>query len=153
METAMVIGYGNELRGDDGIGQRIAEIVDSWHLLTVKSLAFHQLTPELAATIAEVKLVIFVDASIHENLQVESLSLTGYNNSMGHFTDPKSLLALAQFLYGYAPPAWLIAVPGENFELSDRLSPTAEKGMKIALAKIIEILDQNHNLKIKSTSK
>ena len=145
MKTAMVIGYGNELRGDDGIGQRIANIVDSWHLSTVKSLAFHQLTPELAAKLAEVNLAIFVDASIHENMQVESLSSTEYHHSMGHFTDPKSLLALSHFLYGYAPPAWLISIPGENFELSDRLSATAEKGMEIALEKIMEILDLNHN--------
>lgn len=142
MKNAMVIGYGNELRGDDGIGNRIANIVDSWHLLTVKSLAFHQLTPELAAQLAEVNLVIFVDASIEENLQVEFLSSSdGYHNSIVHFTDPKSLLALSQFLYGYSPPAWLIKVPGVNFELSDRLSPTAEKGIAIALTKIMSILN------------
>jgi Ni,Fe-hydrogenase maturation factor len=41
----MVIGYGNELLGDDAIENGIVNAIESWHLLTVKSLAVHQLTP------------------------------------------------------------------------------------------------------------
>lgn len=71
--TTLIIGYGNTLRGDDGVGYRIAEIFEqeedgleshyseeSRH--TVRSHPCHQLTPDLAAELAQADRVIFVDA-------------------------------------------------------------------------------------------
>ncbi|MBK1989288.1 hydrogenase maturation protease [Sphaerospermopsis aphanizomenoides BCCUSP55] len=147
--TAMVIGYGNELRGDDGIGNKIANAIESWHLLTVDSLAVHQLTPELAANLATTNLAIFVDASINcepLDIQIKSLSPDTSNDINGHIGDPGSLLALTKFLYGHCPSAWLVTVPGFNFEISDRISPLAEQGIVIALIKIIQILDKCNDL-------
>lgn len=61
LDRVIVIGYGNTLRSDDGAGQKVAEILASWHLPQVRSISVHQLTPELAAPIAEAELAIFVD--------------------------------------------------------------------------------------------
>lgn len=58
----LVIGYGNTLRSDDGVGYRIAETVAQWNLTSVRSLSVQQLTPELAETMSHAKTVIFVDA-------------------------------------------------------------------------------------------
>lgn len=149
MDTAIVIGYGNELRGDDAIGQQVAKAIKSWRLLSVQSIAVHQLTPELSETLANSQLAIFVDACINSQsnqVEVQSLLPCESNTINAHTSDPKSLLALSQWLYGNCPKAWLVTVPGENFELRDRISPTAEKGINIALSKIMEILDQNHNI-------
>ncbi|MFM7364208.1 MAG: hydrogenase maturation protease [Cuspidothrix sp.] len=146
MVTAIVIGYGNELRGDDAIGQQVANTIKHWHLSSVQSIAVHQLTPELSENLANSQLAIFVDACINSQfgeVQVQSLLPCESSYIDAHISDPRSLLALSQFLYGHCPPAWLITVPGVNFELSDRLSPTAEKAMAIALSKIMQILDQN----------
>src|SRR5689334_19250278 len=61
---ALVIGYGNPLRGDDGVGwvaaQRLAHRVDQEHVAT---MAVHSLTPELAAALRHAELVIFIDAA------------------------------------------------------------------------------------------
>jgi hydrogenase maturation protease len=149
--TTIIIGYGNELRSDDAIGQKVANIINSWHLSDVQSLAVHQLTPELAANLANVNLAIFVDAmmsSESENVEVESILPTEYNSisniisnmTLGHIGDPRSLLSLTKYLYGYCPTAWLVTVPGVNFELGDCLSPIAEIGINIALDKIINII-------------
>ncbi|MEA5618646.1 hydrogenase maturation protease [Cronbergia sp. UHCC 0137] len=144
-KTALVIGYGNELRGDDAIGQIIAKTIKSWNLNNVESLAVHQLTPELAANLATVNLVIFVDACINspsEDVQVKSI-LPSFDNAInGHITNSRSLLALTQTLYGCCPQAWLVSVPGINFEISDSISSIAENGIAIALNKIIQILDK-----------
>jgi hydrogenase maturation protease len=148
-ETALVIGYGNELRGDDAIGQQVAKAIKYWHLSSVKSIAVHQLTPELAENLANSKLAIFVDACINyqsDEVQVEPLLPCDSTTINPHTSDPKILLALAKFLYGNCPKAWLVTVPGENFELSDRISITAQKGITTALSKIMQILDQNNNL-------
>jgi hydrogenase maturation protease len=147
--TAMVIGYGNDLRSDDGIGQRVADAIASWRLSTVKSLATHQLIPELARTLAGTELVIFVDAYLtneSSQVQVQSILPCFFSLISGHIGDPRSLLALTQANYGHCPTAWLVRVPGVNFEAGDNLSTVAETGIAIALIKIIQILDKSHNL-------
>lgn len=146
--SAIVIGYGNELRGDDAVGQQVAKTIKNWHLLSVKSIAVHQLAPELSEPLASAKLAIFVDACINsqsQKVEMSSLIPSNLQTINGHICDPKSLLYLAKILYGNCPEAWLITIPGLNFELSDCISNTAEKGIKIALTKIMHILDQYKN--------
>jgi Ni,Fe-hydrogenase maturation factor len=50
----LVIGIGNLLRGDDGVGGLLAE--------EVGGRSVQQLTPELAAELAELEVVVFIDA-------------------------------------------------------------------------------------------
>lgn len=147
--SVTVIGYGNDLRSDDGIGQRVANAIASWHLSNVKSLAVHQLTPELAAILAHTELAIFVDACLpseNSEVQVQSLLPSSCSEFSVHIGDPRSLLALTLAIYGHCPLAWLVTIPGVNFDLGDRLSPIAESGVAIALVKIIQILDKGRNL-------
>lgn len=145
MKTTIVIGYGNELLSDDAIGPRVANLINLWHLSNVQALAVHQLTPELAANLANVNLAIFVDASLNselQNVQVEPILPNESRMIIGHSIKPTYLLALTKSLYSYSPPAWLITVPGVNFELGDCLSPIAEQGISIALIKIINIINK-----------
>ena len=85
----LVIGYGNTLRSDDGAGQIVAEKIAQWNLPGVRSLAVHQLTPELAEIIAQADAVIFIDA-ITTNLenpvsvQIKQLQAEDDNSSFGH---------------------------------------------------------------------
>ncbi|RUR72885.1 hydrogenase maturation protease [Chlorogloeopsis fritschii PCC 9212] len=143
--NVLVIGYGNDLRCDDAIGQRVAEKIATQDLANVKSIAVHQLTPELAANLANVDLAIFVDACFNcENSKVQVKSLLPATNSYiaGHLSNPQTLLALTQTLYSYYPQTWWVIVPGENFELGDRLSPVAQRGVAIALEKITSLINQ-----------
>ena len=48
----LVIGYGNELRGDDAVGPLVARTAESWQRPGLRALAVQQLTPELAEDIA-----------------------------------------------------------------------------------------------------
>ncbi|NWF62319.1 MAG: hydrogenase maturation protease [Fischerella sp.] len=148
-KTILVIGYGNDLRSDDAIGQRVAEKFASKNLPYVKSLSIHHLTPELAEALASVDLVIFVDACLTSetsDVQVKSLLPTATNFLPSHTGDPQALLALTKAIYGYCPKAWWVIVPGENFELGDRLSPIAENGVAIALEKIADLIQKTHTI-------
>ena len=69
----LVIGYGNPLREDDGIGWRVVEEIENGEIVGVlqslgncqlETVAVHQLLPELAGDVSEAELVIFVDASV-----------------------------------------------------------------------------------------
>ncbi|WP_193195511.1 hydrogenase maturation protease [Nostoc sp. MG11] len=151
-KTLIAIGYGNELRGDDGIGQRVAKAL---HLSNVKSIAVHQLTPELAEALANSDLAIFIDACLiseSSQVQVQCLSPESSNVIAGHTADLRSLLALTQAIYGYCPQAWWIKVPGVNFELGYSLSPIAETGVAIALQKIAQITTHYQDSDRKSPS-
>ena len=69
MPHTLIIGYGNPLRGDDGVGPRAAELLADRGGVTppllpdgVQVLVCHQLTIELAPQIAEADRLILIDA-------------------------------------------------------------------------------------------
>jgi hydrogenase maturation protease len=150
--SCLVIGYGNTLRSDDGIGQIVAQKIANCHLPEVRSLYLHQLTPELAVDIAEVELVIFVDATlaaiaqrlagseIAPDVRVSRLQPLSSIEIRSHTSDPRMLLNLAQTLYNHCPQAWWVTIPGENFELGDKISPLARRGMAQALKQIDSLI-------------
>jgi len=135
--TIAIIGYGNTLRQDDGAGYRVAATVQTWQLSQVIAIACPQLLPELAATIAPVDRVLFVDTclpTVTTTLQHCSLSLPAGNRPLdAHVSDPRSLLALTQWLYDKCPPASWLMIPGHQFELGETLSPDTEAAMTAAL--------------------
>jgi len=129
--NALVIGYGNSLRGDDGAGPFVAD------QLGADAIACHQLTPELAEPISRARRVIFVDA--HAGVPAGRISIQPIQAraSAGiHRFDPEALLAWAQQLYGHAPEAVLIGIGGETFALGEGLSPAAKRAALEALRAI-----------------
>jgi len=137
----LVIGYGNTLRGDDSVGPRVAEAIEKLNLSGVSALSRTLLTPELAATIAEAKRVVFVDASVEGKTEVELRKIFPAQSSqvLGHSANPGTLLAMARDLFGHAPDAWIIAIPAANLEVGEDLSELAKRGMTIAIEKITKM--------------
>ena len=132
----LVIGCGNELRGDDAVGALIAAAVNDWHLPGVRGLPCHQLTPELSEIIARAKQVIFVDAAIEREsnlVEAQSIEPASVASLLGHIGDPRSCLALSQTVFGRYPPAWQITVPARDFEFGAPPSATAREGLNRAL--------------------
>jgi hydrogenase maturation protease len=142
MTPCLVIGYGNELRGDDASGPCVARRVADWRRPDVGGLAVHQLTPELAPALAGAELVVFVDACVEEAGREVCLRRlkAGPAAVMGHTSDPPWLLALAETLYGGRPEAWLATIPAADFSLGARLSPTARAGVAVALRQIYRLV-------------
>jgi hydrogenase maturation protease len=136
---AVVIGYGNELRGDDAAGPRVARAVAALGWVGVRALDVHQLTPELAELLAGSRAAIFVDASVclhGGDIAVERIEPSAQGRLSPHASEPRSLLALAQALYGRCPPAWLVTIPGCRFELGAPLSPLTERAVAEAVARL-----------------
>ena len=142
----LVIGYGNSLRSDDGAGQIVARKIASWNLPNVRSLAVHQLTPELAEDIANADTVIFVDAVISskQNLEkIEIIILEGDDKylNFGHTENPRSLLYLSKIVYNKIPKAYWILIPAINFEFGEKISDITKKGIEQSLGKIESIIN------------
>jgi hydrogenase maturation protease len=136
--TVLVIGYGNTLRGDDGVGYQVAETVAEWQLSQVRSIATHQLLPELAADIAEVEIVVFVDAvvaidSVAPNITIAPLIACEDATFSTHLITPQLLLGITQKLYGANPVAYLLTITAIDFTLGANLSSIARQGKELAL--------------------
>jgi hydrogenase maturation protease len=137
--TVLVIGYGNTLRSDDGVGPRVAMSAASWARPDLTALAVHQLTPELAAPLVGAGLAIFVDARLagaEMAVEVVRLLPRAARETMGHALDPGALLAMGQVLYGRAPRSWLVTIPVADLAVGEGLSSTAERGAAEALERI-----------------
>lgn len=132
----VVIGYGNELRGDDGAGRHVARAVRELNLPGVKVVDVQQLVPEIVDEIASADLVLFVDASANpepRGFQILPLAPEEPRASLGHGSDPRWLLALTRLLHGRAPTACLLAVASSNLELGEGLSLLCQRAVEEAV--------------------
>ena len=139
--TTLVIGYGNTLRRDDGVGYRGAEAVADWQLERVTVRPCHQLMPELAAEIAQAQQVLFVDAAIASSAAQPHITLELLSPDEGvpfttHTATPSALLALTQWLYQVKPIAYQLTIPTVTFDLGETLSPLTTVGKALALEQI-----------------
>jgi hydrogenase maturation protease len=139
---ALVIGYGNPLRGDDGAGPRVADAVAAWNRPGVRTITVHQLTPELADVIATARRVVFVDAEVGTvRVGVNRLEVCDSAYMFVHVGNPAWLMGLTRAVYGRCPPAWLVTVPGTAFGFGERLSETARLGIADAQRSIADLLE------------
>ena len=132
----LVVGYGNTLRGDDGIGQIIADKIEELKIPNVETLALHQLTPDLAGSCSEYRGIIFIDASedVSQNeVQVFDLSPAEEAAQIEHAMTPQNLLRLSKDLYSAFPPSFCIVIPARKFEFSEELSPVTKASIEPAI--------------------
>lgn len=128
----LVIGYGNSLRSDDGIGWHVAwALADDPRAAGLDVIATHQLTPELAEDLHRASRVVLVDACVglptgHApaagRCRITTVGPTAAAGVASHHHTPASLLALARELYGWAPPVTLVGVGVESLEPGDELT-------------------------------
>jgi hydrogenase maturation protease len=139
----LVIGYGNSLCGDDGIGPYVVEQLaqaetDAQSSTEIEYLVLRQLTPELAEPISRADSVIFVDAVVNDlppgfilcsELKPVARPFETNPSAFTHHIKATVLLENARFLYGKQPVTWLYTVTGKNFNLGDPFSPAVESAL------------------------
>jgi hydrogenase maturation protease len=142
----LVIGWGNSLRGDDGLGWHAAALLAADpRLAGADVLARHQLTPELAEDVGRACLVVLVDAADGDE-PAGSISVVGVEPSRAampawtHHADPAALLALAGQLYGRVPPALQVRVGAASFEPGERLSPAVADALPRVVATVARLV-------------
>lgn len=148
----LIIGYGNELRGDDGAGLALAERLEQGCVRRgwpVRRLSVHQLTPELAAEVADpaVRAVLFVDARVATNADDRRVTIAEaaipatVQGRLGHYTDPTAVLAYAGlFTPGPLPRAWVVTVPAVAFDHGQGLSAVAQASIEEGVQEVLSLL-------------
>jgi hydrogenase maturation protease len=134
----LVIGYGNTLRRDDGVGPKVAETVAALALPGVRTLACPLLTPELAEAVSQAGVVIFVDAAVDAPREVQMRALAPADSSqiMAHAASPATLLALARDVFGHEPEAWWLTIPVEDLGIGEEISALAQQGFESAVSEV-----------------
>ena len=142
MSRILIIGYGNPIRGDDGLGWRAAERLRE--LVTdadVEILSLHQLAPELMDPLSQVDLAIFIDAAVGPEpgaLSERRIEPHPSNSaSFTHRATPEALLWAARALYGRAAEGRMISVTGADFDYSVDLSPTVEARLEDVVSAVM----------------
>jgi hydrogenase maturation protease len=132
MPTHLILGYGNPLRSDDGVGWKAAAALErelsSADVLVVTS---QQLTPEMAETVSRCSRVLFLDAA-HTGSPGEIRMETVRRDpdakvgDVSHQLLPPALLELAYRYFAVEPKAALLTLAGENFEFGEHFSASVE---------------------------
>ena len=144
MARVLILGYGNPLRSDDGLGWQVAvQLFRTNTSPEVLVLPCHQLTPELAEPISRAETVLFIDSAREgkpgEFRCTEIRSQPG-PVSFTHHVSPSGLLDLSAELFGCCPRAYLLSICGESFELGEALSTTVSEHLPELKARVRELM-------------
>jgi hydrogenase maturation protease len=147
---ALIVGYGNPLRGDDGIGWHAARLLATAPWLDGgRVLARHQLTPELAEDVGRASLVVLVDAAAEGNPGSVSVRRIGSPPptpiTWSHHLSPETLAGLAEALYGTVPPIVLVSVAAESFAEGDGLSSALKRALPDVVEAIVGVVNGTTN--------
>jgi len=143
----LIIGFGNTQRRDDGIGphviRQLQEAIGMDNGVRFRSVS--QLAIEMAEELYPADAVIFVDATVKVldgGWQCERLRpYTAPADFRTHHLRPDFLLGMALAIYQHHPPAWLVAVQGDDFGFGREITPAARTRAAGAIGKIIETLE------------
>jgi hydrogenase maturation protease len=134
----LVVGYGNELRADDGVGAVVATaLLDEARCPGAVVLVRQQLTPELCADLAGTETAIFLDADPAlaagafevRALRDDRAGCEATAGTSSHHVDPATLVALASELYGARPRAVVVAIGVASFEPGAPMTPAVVAGL------------------------
>ncbi len=135
--SALLIGYGNPGRGDDGLGPAFAERIAARGLPGLAVEVDFQLTADHALTLSKYELVIFADAELSGTAPFSLREVTGTtSDSLGsHSVTPQGALGLTRLLFGATPEAHIIGIPGASFgKIEEGLSAAAQHNLNAAEA-------------------
>ena len=136
---ALIIAIGNESRGDDALAPLLLRELDTWLTEIKKSqielLEDFQLQVEHAVDLLERELVLFIDAGIDTAAPYSFNRIQPDNGQVlfSHALAPETVLATYVQVYRQEPPpAFVLCLRGEQFELGKGLSARATSHLQAA---------------------
>jgi hydrogenase maturation protease len=143
-QSVLLIGYGNPYRQDDRVGHVVAEQAASRCRAqghgAVRCLTAYQLDLDMVEDLASVDRVYFIDAHTPDyssEVELQPVAPAAPDGFTTHVFSPAHLVHLAGTLYGSAPDAFILSIPGQTFDMGDDLSPgtarAAEEAVKLLL--------------------
>ncbi|MBF0489340.1 MAG: hydrogenase maturation protease [Candidatus Omnitrophica bacterium] len=144
VKTFLVMGIGNPLRSDDGVGPYIAQKIKEKAIAGVKVLVSQQLDIEVLEEAANYNKILIIDASfLGEGLIFRKIQSTdNEQGSSSHHLTPEFFWTLAKKLYHHDLSLYLCAIRGRNFEMGEQLSPEIQLLVPKAMDEICAFLKE-----------
>lgn len=142
---ALVLGYGNPGRRDDGLGPQLAEELARMALPGVDIDSAYQLQAEDAAAVADHDIVVFVDADVScpDPFELRPVQPAGEPRFSTHSLAPETVLSMAWKYLEAMPEAYVLAIRGEDFDgFGEGLSDRARRNLSAALGFIEKFLEE-----------
>jgi len=113
-----IIGYGNELRGEDAFGPDVIKELQKHPPKETKLISAHQLTPEMLLELQEADEIIFIDSCYDEKERYTlACSLSEQNGlNLSHHISPKSIVKMLNTLYDKHPDFGIYSMMSSNFD-------------------------------------
>lgn len=146
MKKTLVIGYGNPLRRDDGVGWVLAEELEKRYSQShVECRMSIQLVPEMAARFGEFDQVLFIDAAVSGNPGFISINEVKKGQAsekpLNHEFDFDEMVSFAEMFHPKIPQLTLFTVSGSDFSFGAGLSEQVAASIPGALVALEEFIN------------
>lgn len=123
-KNILVIGIGNPLRSDDGVGPYVADCIEARSLCGVKVWVTQQLNVEDLEGMLAFDRVILVDAStVGGPIDFHQVgSCNGKPLASSHHLSPETFVDLARTIHHKDLALQLCSIRGHRFEVGDKIS-------------------------------
>lgn len=134
----ILVGIGNSLRADDGVGEYVCFILKNKYPL-INALIVHQLDITMLNELNQFSSVIFIDASI-ETSQVTFDRISEHTSgpSFSHHVNANMIAELNKQLYNSNTEFYLCSVGADDFNFSTHIS----NNTKLNGDKAIELINE-----------
>jgi hydrogenase maturation protease len=147
VHTICIVGVGNTIRADDGIGNYICNAIEQMQIPGVNTMIVQQLDAELVEDLLHFDHVLITDASMEgkEADLYNLLPIDGPPLSSSHHLNAAMLAALSEKVYGIKMSLFICAVRGHDFNIGDTISEKAKANCQQAISLIHEWIGSLRN--------
>lgn len=144
-DDLLVVGIGNPLRGDDGVGLVLLERLRRHFGDDLACAELFQADILVAAQLAHRPRLLVIDAAVLPGRPFELVTLEPAPSVVtpagfvSHVVGWSQILAAARDLFGAEPAAQLCAVGGSRFEFGEGLSPACAENAERAFAALVDL--------------
>lgn len=149
VKKVFLVGVGNLLRSDDGVGPLIAEKIAKKDIPGVSVIMSQLLNIELLEDAIGYERILIIDAgAVGKGVTLKKIECpSGSSQASSHHLSPEFLLAMAQELYETDLNLYVCCIRGENFDVGNTLSASVVELIPQAVAKVEEFLMQGQSVK------
>lgn len=127
-KKVILVGFGNEYRGDDGLGIKLLDLIEDEKIEKIK---VQELSYSIIDDIKDFDIVIFIDASIEgEDISFKKIEKKEKFSPLTHHLTPEELLIWAEFINKKTYDFYLLSIRGYDFDFGENLSEEAKKNLE-----------------------
>jgi hydrogenase maturation protease len=145
-KTLCILGIGNTLRSDDGIGAFVCRQLEKLDLNGLTIHIIHQLQTEWLDVLAGFNSVLIIDAAVNETDDIAIIPIDKaqtISTNISHHISINLLADLMTTMHNSRVHFYTCAIPGENFDFGETLSVYGQKNAERAIELISRWIREN----------